>query len=152
LTHVKYKWGTDVQSLKISLPDGTRAALDAASAQSGKSLAEEIRERLAWSFEADVSPGPMRDLLFAVRQLGRLFYIDTGRNWHETLKDRQAMALAIKEIVDSGEPTNPSGTGAPGDPPSVAHILVRHFQRFMEAREETDREIRRLYKERGKSS
>jgi hypothetical protein len=129
-----------MQQLKISLPDGTRAALDEASAKSGRSLAEEIRERLAWSFEYEALEKPTRDLLYAVKELGALFPLDTGHDWATTLKGRQALGLTIQGFLESGAPTDGGATEdlfGPGDPQTVSRILLRHFERYLKTKAET---------------
>jgi hypothetical protein len=132
----------------------TISALDKASTESGRSVAEEIWERLSWSFEQDVADKPMAELLFAVRELGQLFHSDTGLDWHTTLKGREALALAIKEVLESEAPKQGAAVEdlfGPLDPTTVAHMLARHYRRFIERRNETERELRGLHKERGKS-
>jgi hypothetical protein len=136
-----------MQQLKISLPDGTRAALDEASAESGRSLAEEIRERLGWSFEYERLDKPTRELLFAAKELAAMFQPDTGENWSETLKGRQALGLTIKGYLESGAPKHGGAAEdlfGPGDPQTVAHMLLRHFERLLETREETARDLRKM--------
>jgi hypothetical protein len=129
-----------MQQLKISLPDGTRAALDEASAKSGNSLAEEIRKRLWLSFEYEELAEPTRALLRAVKELGASFEPLTGYESSATLKGRRTLALAIQEVLESealkhgGAAEDLSG---PGDPSTAARMLVRHCRRNLEIQEQT---------------
>jgi hypothetical protein len=134
-----------MQQLKISLPDWIRAALDKASAKSGRSLAEEIRDRLAWSFDYEGLDKPSRDLLQAVKELGLLHYVDTGHEWSATLNGRQALGLAIQGFLESGAPKQGGAAeDGPGDPATVSRIILRHFEREEEERER-ERDQRRLH-------
>ena len=124
-----------MQQLKISLPDGLRAALDEASAKSGNSLAEEIRKRLWLSFEYDQLPEPRRALVEAVKDLCALFGPATGYEWSATLKGRQTLALAIKEVLESEAPKHGGAAEdlwEPGDPSTAARMLVRYYRRALE--------------------
>jgi hypothetical protein len=88
-----------VQSLKISLPDDVRTALDAASAQSGKSLADEIRSRLAWSFRQDLVDKPTRDLQTAVDRLAGLVELQFGHAWHAGADAFAAFTLGVAGAI-----------------------------------------------------
>jgi hypothetical protein len=55
-----------MQQTKISLPRELRASLDRAASASGRSLGEEIRQRLAWTFAEHVVD---RDLAGAGKRL-----------------------------------------------------------------------------------
>jgi predicted DNA-binding protein len=144
-----------MKQYKVSLPDELYERLAAAGTKSGRSLSDEIRTRIELSLERDAVEEPMRDLLYAVERLGRLFRLDTGFDWAATLKGRQAMALAITEILEGEAPKHKSlaveDLFGPLDPTTVAHMLARHYRNFIKTRDETDQELRRIHKERGKS-
>jgi plasmid stability protein len=125
-----------MQQLKISLPDGIRAALEEASAKSGRSLAEEIRERLAWAFKREALADPTRALVGHVEELGALFEPATGYEWSATLKGRQTLALAIQEVLESEAPKHGGAAEGPGDPSTAARMLVRYYRRNLEIREQ----------------
>jgi hypothetical protein len=138
-----------MRQLKISLPDGTRSALDEASAKSGRSLAEEIRERLAWSFEYEGLEKPTRELLYSVKELAALFQLDTGQDWAATLKGRLALGLTIQRFLESGAPKHGGAAEdlfGPGDPETVSRMMLRHFERYLKTKEETERDLRKLHK------
>jgi hypothetical protein len=95
-----------MQSLKISLPDETRAALDAASAQSGKSLADEIRVRLARSFARDAGDKPTRDLQTAVDRLTNLIRWQFGHAWHSSADAYAAFTFGIMGAIGRHKPAD----------------------------------------------
>ena len=95
-----------MRSLKISLPDVTRAELDAASAQSGNSLADEIRIRLARSFERDALDKPTRDLQTAVDRLTSLIRLQFGHAWHSSATAHAAFTFGIMGAIGRHKPAD----------------------------------------------
>jgi hypothetical protein len=150
-----------MQQLKISLPDETRAALDAASAQSGKSLADEIRARLAWSFEQDAVDKPTRDLQADIAGLAEQLSRDKRFSWYAHDKARQTFIEAVKDWITNLKPTRrwpllkPETPGATAlmwgddDPATLGRAIARHYARFKAAIEASEEEMRRLHNIRG---
>jgi hypothetical protein len=148
-----------MQQLKISLPDETRAALDAASAQSGKSLADEIRTRLAWSFEQDAVDKPTRDLLVDIGGLAEQLARDKGFRWHSHDKARQTFIEAVKDWIANLKPAprltlrrkpKPPGVSdlmwGDDDPATLGRAIARHYGRFKAAIEKSTEEMHKLHK------
>jgi hypothetical protein len=109
-----------MQSLKISLPDETRAALDAASAQSGKSLADEIRNRLAWSFARDAGDKPTRDLQSAVDRLTNLIRLQFGHAWHSSADAYAAFTFGIMGAIGRHKPADDAAPKSDRPVPLIA--------------------------------
>jgi hypothetical protein len=59
------------------------------------SLADEIKQRLEWSFEWEDKDPPTLDLVRATMQMGGLIYGDTGAPWHANAYLRTALAEAV---------------------------------------------------------
>jgi hypothetical protein len=95
-----------MQSLKISLLDETRAMLDAACAQSGKSLADEIRRRLAWSFAQEAVDKPTRDLQIAVKRLAGLTELQFGHAWHLGADAYAAFTFGLMAAIGRHKPAD----------------------------------------------
>jgi hypothetical protein len=108
--------------LKITLPAFIRDELDRASAKSGKSLAEEIRSRLARTFQQDAMEVPMLELLAAIVRLGDFIKSQSGRAWHADAAARQAFAVAVSARLARLGPADPGGKLEPaeGNMPFVA--------------------------------
>ena len=71
-----------MQRLKIALPDELRARLDAASAKSGQSVAEEIRSRVEASFAREAADKPSADFLADLALMPAEIELETGAAWH----------------------------------------------------------------------
>jgi len=143
-----------MQQLKISLPDATRAALDAASARSGKSLADEIRTRLAWSFEQDAVDAPTRELLVDIAGLAEQLARDKRCSWYSHDKARQTFTEAVKDWLTPPhrwrlEPETPGASDVmwgSDDPATLGRAIARQYGRFKAALEESTEELRKLHK------
>jgi hypothetical protein len=81
--------------LKITLPDEIRSLLDRATAQSGKSLSQEIQARLMLTFERDLLDKPTQELLGAVESLANLIRSQLGQAWHEHAGANVALYAAV---------------------------------------------------------
>ena len=101
-----------MQRLKIALPDQLRAQLDAASAKSGRSVAEEIRSRVEASF-AQAADQPTHDFLRGVAQMATEIERELGA-WHQYAGSH---ATLTREILLRLEALKPKGSTAFGDRP-----------------------------------
>jgi hypothetical protein len=81
------------------LPDEIRSLLDRAVAQSGKSLSQEIQQRLVWTFEQELLDKPTRDLLVAVISLAALIRTQLGQAWYEQAGANEVFSAAIGSQV-----------------------------------------------------
>jgi len=103
-----------MQRLKVALPDDLRAQLDAASAKSGQSVAEEIRNRVEASFAREAADKPTRDFLQGVALMPAEIELETGANWHQHAGAHEVLAQAIRARLDE---LKPKGSTAFGDRP-----------------------------------
>jgi hypothetical protein len=85
-----------MQRLKIALPSDLRTRLDAASAKSGQSVAEEIRSRVEASFAREAADRPTRDLVEGVALMAAEIERETGAAWHKHAGAHEALEWAIK--------------------------------------------------------
>jgi hypothetical protein len=96
-----------MKQMKVALPDDLRGRLDAASAKSGRSVAEEIRTRLETSFERDVDADqPTRDVVEAVAAMAAETELEMGSAWH---KDASAHFVFVEAILNRLERFRPKG-------------------------------------------
>jgi hypothetical protein len=107
-----------MKQLKVALSDDLRARLDAATARSGRSLADEIRRRVELSLEIDAEGGPTAALAQAVLDLAALVYIDTGQNWYSHAAAHWAFRTALTAWLQRRRPAG-ERKFAPGDLPST---------------------------------
>jgi hypothetical protein len=103
-----------MQRLKIALPDDLRARLDAASAKSGQSVAEEIRSRVEETFAREAADKPSADFLEGVALLPAEIERETGANWHGHAGAHEAL---VQAIISRLETLKPLGSTAFGDRP-----------------------------------
>jgi plasmid stability protein len=101
------------KQLKVSLPDELRARLDAASAKSGRSVAEEIRSRVEASF-AEAADQPTHDFLRGVALMAAEIARETGAVWH---KHPGAYDHFVDAIVRRLKVLKPQGSTAFGHRP-----------------------------------
>jgi hypothetical protein len=106
-----------MKQLKVSLPDHLREWLDNASSASGKSVAEEIRERVIRSFEITVDP-KTQDLINFIMRLAHQIGLETGCPWHEHPGVKEAFSTAVAARVGR--------LGAEGEP-AAFEILTEPF-------------------------
>jgi hypothetical protein len=83
------------RQLKIVLGDDLREWLDKATAITGNSLAEEIRQRLEVSFLRDATDPVTQELVDFVRRLDEQLRIETGYRWHRHVGVTEAFATAV---------------------------------------------------------
>lgn len=73
-----------MKQLKVGLDDALRSQLEAAAARSGRSLADEIRQRLEWTLDLEpVEDESTRELARAVTRLAAEIELETGgAHWY----------------------------------------------------------------------
>jgi hypothetical protein len=125
---------TPVQQLKVLLPPELRTALDAAAAKSGKSLAEEIRQRLERTFAEDGLDESTRGLVAAVKWLSA--DISTRARWNKSSKAREALSLAIATVMNAAAMTDDKAAKtfdplADEDVATLARAMARHFLTYV---------------------
>lgn len=103
-----------MQRLKVALPEDLRARLDAASAKSGQSVAEEIRSRVEASFAQEAVDKATRDLLDGVARMPAEIELETGAAWH---KHPGAWAVLRAAILSRLQRIKPKGATTFGPRP-----------------------------------
>ncbi|MCK1407112.1 hypothetical protein [Bradyrhizobium sp. 76] len=122
--------------LKITLDDDQRSQLDRATEQSGKSLSEEIRERLSLSFLLEMRSRDTADLLFALLRIADVVADEIGFDWSENERARATFVSAVVDQIMSYElRTNPNpiprlGGARPDDSPeALGGFIARGYRR-----------------------
>jgi hypothetical protein len=125
-----------MQRLKIALPDELRARLDAASAKSGQSVAEEIRNRVEASFAREAADQPTADFLEGMGRAAAEIEREVGAAWrknafaHEVLK--QVILLRL-ELLKPEAPSilgdRPHATIDDDDPSRLASMIEFRLRR-----------------------
>lgn len=118
-----------MERINVSLPPELRGQLDAASAESGKSVADEIRSRLEWVFRLDgFEPvdNPTLDLLSGIARIAADLVRETGSAWHAHAGTHSALRQAIRSRLErvrpEGDPAfgpRPHRAGAFDDPQQI---------------------------------
>jgi hypothetical protein len=109
-----------MKRINLSLPPELRSELDATSARSRKSIADEIRSRLEWMFELDwLEPvdKPTLDLIAAVARMAAELGRETGAPWHAHAGSH---AVLRQEILSRLARLKPEGAAAFGPRPHRA--------------------------------
>jgi plasmid stability protein len=110
-----------MKQMKVALPDDLRQALDVASQKSGRSVAEEIRARVAASLEQETQKlavdNPTHELAEDIVALANAVRAHKGISWHEDLRAREALIEAIKGWITEFPLALRSRLSAPGHRP-----------------------------------
>jgi hypothetical protein len=110
-----------MERLKVGFDDSFRRQLETAAKMSGTSLAEELRERCAQTFQADSMPKPDKVLLSAVANLIDLVERQTGWPWFEHPHAHDVLRHAIATLLDRMQPPEEPAGNPPHQPvPLVA--------------------------------
>jgi hypothetical protein len=126
-----------MKPLKVALPDDMRAKLEASASESGCSIADEIRQRIALSLLADEPDAPTRELDHNIKRIMRDVQYATGMNWHAHPLAHAAFVEAITTLLEDFKPPLPSGEGAPTDSEQQeAKAVGRAIVRLMQHRRE----------------
>src|SRR5262249_30872751 len=129
--------GLPMKQMKIALPDDLRARLDAASARSGRSIAEEVRVRVEASFARDiVADVATRDFVEGLTLMPAEVAPECGANWYEHAGAHQALTRAILrrlETLKSKGPVTfrnrPNATIASADPDEIGTLIEFRLRR-----------------------
>jgi hypothetical protein len=101
-----------MKQLKVSLPDDLRTRLEAVSTATGRSLGEEIRDRLEESFAWQEFGATTREFLLRAGHLTYLIPPQVGGRWNENAAAfevfREAIALLLARARPPGEPVPPT--------------------------------------------
>lgn len=105
-----------MERLKFSLSAETRSQLDAVSAASGKSIADEIRERLQRSFKEDALDPALRELRDGLANLAELVRIDCG-DWRSSTRAHTEFVTAVMQRLAGYMPVPDDTVAAASDQP-----------------------------------
>jgi hypothetical protein len=132
--------GPRQKQMGVALPDALRGQLEEASAKAGRSIAEEIRQRLERTFEEDARDPVLREFVSDIIGLSIYLKGDTGSAWHEHPAAHAAFRSGVLALLEQYKPE-----GAPvfspavssglniansDDPETVGRALVRYLRRF----------------------
>jgi hypothetical protein len=84
-----------MERINVSLPETLRSQLEAASAASGKSVAEELRSRAAWGLSLEPMDAPTRQLIEDIAYMAWRNERETGTPWHAHAGSHLALRQAI---------------------------------------------------------
>jgi hypothetical protein len=126
-----------MKQMKVALSDELRARLDAASAKSGQSVAEEIRSRVETSFRQEaILDKPTHDFFVGVALMPAEIERETGAAWHkhpgahEVFK--QAFLLRLEELKPKGSTAfgdRPHATTSDDDPRKLGLMIEYRLRR-----------------------
>ena len=88
----------DSSSLKFQLGNMLREALDRAANSNSRSLGQEIRGRLYFSFDLDRDSNT-RQLVMDLLQLANAIALDVGQAWHSSERARLTFAAAVSDRI-----------------------------------------------------
>jgi hypothetical protein len=147
------------KQLTVSVNEEQRAALEAASAKAGHSVAEEIRRRLDRTlYEEDTFDPQTRKLAEDIRDFAHEIERITQLKWHAYPKAHEALAEAIKTwLAGMKPPFAPSEAASDllwgqDDPQTVGRMLARTHRRTKEMRVRARQEILNQQKDKGDKS
>jgi hypothetical protein len=120
------------------MPDHIREWLEKASAASGKSIAEEIRDRVSQTFRI-LTDDKTRNLIDFAVQLAQKLEFDTGRQWHEHRSVGEvfntALAARIRRLqTRDGESGSEPGAFQIRHEPFSDKVVTRQADRIEYAR------------------
>jgi len=128
-----------MKQMKVALPDELRARLDAASEKSGRSVAQEIRERIEGSFTRDaVVDKPTRDFLEGLAKIPAEVEREFSAAWdkhagaHEVFT--QVILSRLEALKPEGSTVFPDRPHATLPLPTVLGRSLAHLGSIIEQR------------------
>jgi plasmid stability protein len=119
--------GPKQKQMGVALPDGLRKKLEEASAATGRSIAEEIRERLVLTFLHEDIDDAVRNFMAQAGVLALFVSNQTGQDWRTHPGANAALRHAINARLgrtkEDGEETF-----SPGELPSTKLVASRNPQ------------------------
>ena len=122
----------------VVLPPEMLAALREWGARHGRTMSQEIRERLAGSLFEETRDAKTKQLEAEIVQLASEVLHDFKTHWHAEPRAHKAFLAAVADQIGSYEPP-PTTSGSPdindlSDPPDViGRALARRYRRDREA-------------------
>ena len=130
----------------VVLPPEMLAALREQGALHGRTMSQEIRERLAGSLFEETRDEKTRQLAAEIVQLASEVLHDFKTHWHAEPRAHKAFLAAVADQIGSYEPPPTPTSGSPddqSDPPDViGRALARRYRRDREAVESARMAVR----------
>ena len=127
------------RQMGVSLDDALRAQLARAADVANRSIAEEIRVRLAHTFQEEAIDPVTRELIAGIISLAESIRVDLGAPWHSFRDPHAAFAAAVAQrIAGYGTAAHSQAVrdllgarlSGPDDPPeTIGRTHERHDQR-----------------------
>ena len=121
----------------VVLPPEMLAALREQGALRGRTMSQEIRERLAGSLFEETRDAKTKQLEAEIVQLASEVLHDFKTHWHAEPRAHKAFLAAVADQIGSYEPPPTPTSGSPDvnvDPPDViGRALARRYRRDREA-------------------
>jgi hypothetical protein len=123
----------------VVLPAEMLAELRERGALHGRTMSQEIRERLAGSLFEETRDAKTRQLEAEIVQLASEVLHDFKAHWHAEPRAHKAFLAAVADQIGSYEPPSTPTSGSPdvndlSDPPDViGRALARRYRRDLEA-------------------
>ena len=123
----------------VVLPPEMLAALREWGARHGRTMSQEIRERLAGSLFEETRDAKTKQLEAEIVQLASEVLHDFKTHWHAEPRAHKAFLAAVADQIGSHEPPPTPTSGSPdindlSDPPDViGRALARRYRRDREA-------------------
>jgi hypothetical protein len=154
---------SDMKQFKVAMSDDLRGRLEAVSAKSGRSIADEIRVRVEATFALETVDKPTRDFLEGLALMPAEIEHETGAAWH---KHAGAYVVFREAILRRLARLKPEGTIAfgrrphqaiPGDDPEGIGLSIEEnlstdpnytHSAWRAAMEKSYREIVKLHQQR----
>jgi hypothetical protein len=117
-----------MKQLKVNLEDAVREELEKASAETGRSLADEIRSRLRISQGADAETRALAEQI-----VGLALDLQAHKNipWHSHPKAHEALATAIQTFLEGWKSSDAAADWGPDDPQTLGRAIGRERLRFV---------------------
>jgi hypothetical protein len=142
--------------IKIILPVALRTKLDTAAAESGLSVAEEIRSRVARTLDHDVRDQRTTALAAKIVWLAEQLKREKGFDWFAHPRANEAFAEAVNVAIthhkraENSVPAASDLMWGDDDPKTLGRSIERQYERWATGAEDEGRKVKNLMK-RGKS-
>lgn len=135
-----------MKQLKVGLHELLRHGLEGAAKDSGRSLADEVRTRLEFSFQITAIDPATRSVQGAIANIARRLDADCGAPWYVSPVTRQAFVAALTAVAaqiaskrnpwperetNESAPERIAAVDAIGDPETIGRIRAQ--DEFMDA-------------------
>lgn len=125
------------RQIAVALPPDIRTRLEEASADNWRTLSEEVRQRLEFSFQIAAIDAPTRSVQEAIANIARRLEADCEAPWYSSTVTRQAFVAALNTVAaqiaskrppwseaeaTEHTPDRVGGADAIGDPETIGRL------------------------------